>query len=64
MDDYNLNETVQVNVTKTIEAIANVAAQVSGTTINPTTVVADFKDDVQVLTNLTRLVANSPIGAI
>ena len=64
MDAYNLNETVQVNVTKTIEIVAEVASKVSGTPINPVTVVAEFKDDVKVLTNLTRLIADSPIGTI
>ena len=61
MDAYNLNETVSVNVTRTIELVAEVAAKVSGTPVLPATIVSDFKDDVKVLTNLTRLIEMTPI---
>ena len=55
MDGYNVNLTVPVNVTQTVEIIAEVAADVTGVP-SIATLVPDVKNDIRLLTNLTNVI--------
>ena len=55
MDGYNVNLTVPVNVTQTVEIIAEVAADVTGVP-SFATLVPDIKNDIRALTNITNVI--------
>ena len=61
MDGYNVNLTVPVNVTQTVEIIAEVAADVTGVP-SIATLVPDIKNDIRLLTNVTNLIMQTPIA--
>ena len=61
MDGYNVNLTVPVNVTQTVEIIAEVAADVTGVP-SFATLVPDIKNDIRLLTNLTNVIMQTPIA--
>lgn len=61
MDGYNVNLTVPVNVTQTVEIIAEVAADVTGVP-SFATLVPDIKNDIRSLTNLTNVIMQTPIA--
>ena len=61
MDGYNVNLTVPVNVTQTVEIIAEVAADVTGVP-SIATLVPDVKNDIRLLTNLTNVIMQTPIA--
>ena len=61
MDGYNVNLTVPVNVTQTVEIIAEVAADITGVP-SFATLITDIKDDIRTVTNITNLIAQQPIA--
>ena len=61
MDGYNVNTTLSVNVTETIDAAANVAANITGD-IDYDKLVADMNSDLRVLLNITRYIEQTAIA--
>ena len=60
MDGFNINDTVQLNVTKTVELVTELAANVSGVP-SIVTLVPDIMKDLRTLNNLTRIIETTPI---
>ena len=56
-----MNFTLNINVTSVVEVVAEVAEATTGTP-NALNVVTDFKKDIRTLTNLTRLVEQTPVN--
>ena len=61
MDVKPMNFTLNINVTSVVEVVAEVAEATTGTP-NALNVVTDFKKDIRTLTNLTRLVEQTPVN--
>lgn len=59
--NFTLNN-VNINTTAVVEIVAEVAQEATGTDIDVLNVVADVKADIRTLTNLTRLVEQTPIA--
>ena len=61
MDGYNVNTTLSVNVTETIDAVANVAANLTGD-IDYDKVLSDINSDLRVLLNITRYIEQTSLA--
>ena len=57
MDAVNVDMTIPVNVTQTVEAFAEIT-----NTTNVLALIDDVKQDIRALTNLTRLIEQTPIA--
>ena len=60
MDSYNIDSTVAINVTETIEAATELAANVTGVP-SIVTLQADIFNDLRTLNNITRIIETTPI---
>ena len=61
MDGYNVNATLSVNVTETIEAVAEVAANINGER-NYEKLLSDINSDLRVLLNITRYIEQTTLA--
>ena len=61
-----MNFTLPVDATQIVEVVAEVAIEAAGveTDLNVLQVVEDFKKDIRTITNLTRLVEQTPINGL
>lgn len=61
-----MNFTLPVDATQIVEVVAEVAIEATGveTDLNVLQVVEDFKKDIRTITNLTRLVEQTPINGL
>ena len=66
MDVKPMNLTLPVDATQIVEVVAEVAIQATGveTDLNVIQVVEDFKADIRTITNLTRLIEQTPINGL
>lgn len=66
MDVKPMNFTLPVDATQIVEVVAEVAIEATGveTDLNVLQVVEDFKKDIRTITNLTRLVEQTPINGL
>ena len=66
MDVKPMNFTQTVDATKIVEVVAEVAIEAAGveTDLNVLQVVEDFKADIRTITNLTRLIEQTPINGL
>lgn len=66
MDVKPMNFTLPVDATQIVEVVAEVAIEAAGveTDLNVLQVVEDFKKDIRTITNLTRLVEQTPINGL
>ena len=66
MDVKPMNITLPVDATQIVEVVAEVAIEAAGveTDLNVIQVVEDFKKDIRTITNLTRLVEQTPINGL
>lgn len=66
MDVKPMNITLPVDATQIVEVVAEVAIEAAGveTDLNVIQVVEDFKKDIRTITNLTRLIEQTPINGL